>query len=124
MTKSHPHLKRKTGPILVRDRFNTIRSTTQFNGESKTQASKGNETDVNAIMARFTRTGILPPVTEQPQYADVTDLQQDLQEILQTGKEAQTRLEFLQAEAQKRIKAQQQNETEPAPPEPEPEPSS
>lgn len=46
--------------------------------ESMTDRSSGNETNINNIVARFARTGYLPPATEQPQYGDVTDLQQDL----------------------------------------------
>lgn len=43
--------------------------------------SAGNDTDINIIMSRFERTGILPPATTEPQYADVVDLQGDLTEL-------------------------------------------
>jgi len=46
--------------------------------ESRTDTSHGNDTDINNIIARFERTGYLPPATEQPQYGDCTELQQDL----------------------------------------------
>lgn len=55
---------------------------------SNTQDSFGNDTDINTIMARFERTGILPPNTAEPQYADVVDLQGDLTEIHQRSMEA------------------------------------
>lgn len=55
---------------------------------SNTIDSAGNDTDVNIIMARFERTGILPPATVEPVYADVVDLQGDLTEISQRAAEA------------------------------------
>lgn len=55
---------------------------------SNTIDSAGNDTDVNVIMARFDRTGILPEPTQQPNYADVVDLQGDLTEIHQRSQEA------------------------------------
>lgn len=111
--KSHPKLKRPTGPLIIRNRYQRERVITQIVGESRTQAGNGNDTDVNRIMERFTRTGILPQPTQQPQYADVTDLQQDLQEILRKGDEAKLKYEELKLQAEKRkneITTQQQNE--------------
>lgn len=55
---------------------------------SNTSDAAGNDTDINVIMARFERTGILPPNTEQPIYDDVTELQGDLTEIHQRSREA------------------------------------
>jgi len=98
---------------IIRNAYNTIRVPTIIEGESKTQAVFGNDTDVNRIMERFTRTGVMPPVTQEPQYADVTDLQQDLQEILRKGDEAKLRYEELKLEAEKRkneYEQQRQNE--------------
>lgn len=48
---------------------------------SNTSDAAGNDTDVNVIMARFERTGILPDATTPPVYDDVTSLQGDLTEI-------------------------------------------
>lgn len=47
-------------------------------GESKTRQSEKASSDVNAIVERFARTGVLPPNTKQPIYDDVTGLQGDL----------------------------------------------
>lgn len=55
---------------------------------SNTIDSAGNDTDINLIMERFSRTGILPEATQQPQYGDVVDLQGDLTEIHQRAREA------------------------------------
>ena len=47
-------------------------------GESMTRQSEKASADVNAIVERFARTGIMPPNTKQPIYDDVTGLQTDL----------------------------------------------
>ena len=113
--KPYMKLKRPTGPLIIRNAYNTIRTPIRIEGESRTQAIKGNETDVNAIMERFTRTGVMPPITTEQQYADVTDLQNDLQEILQKGEEAKVKWQELNNEAKKRekeLKQQQQKQQE------------
>lgn len=48
--------------------------------QSATDTSHGNHVDVNTIIARFARTGELPPARRAPQYGDVTALQGDLTE--------------------------------------------
>lgn len=99
---------------IIRNAYQTVRSVTEILGESKVQATVGNDTDVNRIMERFTRTGIMPQPTETPQYADVTALQGDPQEILQRGKEAEIQLAELQAEAKRRLdKLNQENDEKP-----------
>jgi len=45
-------------------------------GESKTRQAAKHQTDVNLIVARFQETGQLPPSNRQPQYADVSNLQE------------------------------------------------
>jgi len=64
--------------------------------QKKVDDQAGNDTDVNNIVARFARTGELPPATSQGQYCDVTNLQGDLAEIITKGKEAQAELDRLQ----------------------------
>lgn len=91
---------------VIRNAYQTVRSITTILGESKVQATKGNDTDVNRIMERFTRTGVLPQPTKEAQYADVSEYG-DLQTILTRGKEAEQRLGELQAEEKRR---QQQNQ--------------
>lgn len=59
-----------------------------LNGEpSMTQASHYDQTDVNAIVERFHRTGVLPTPLTQPQYADVTGLQGDLTDLYNRAQE-------------------------------------
>ena len=62
---------------------------------SMTDKSAGNDTDVNKIVARFSRTGQLPEGQGQGQFADVTHLQGDLAEMLDRGKDAAKELEEL-----------------------------
>ncbi|WNK13250.1 MAG: internal scaffolding protein [Microvirus sp.] len=50
--------------------------------DSLTMQSHMPSCDIDAIVARFERTGALPENTRQPQYGDVTHLQGDLTEML------------------------------------------
>ena len=61
-----------------------------------------NETDINAIVSRYARTGILPPNDKQPIYADVSGLQGDLTERLLW---AETTVENVHAEIRKQQKS-------------------
>jgi len=80
------------GPY-VRRPWERHRTITVVEGESKTDTSFGNETNINKIIARFSRTGILPADQGgQPQYADVTHLQKDLTEIIEDGRAAEQRV--------------------------------
>jgi len=54
---------------------------------SMTQQSHYDQTDVNAIVARFERTGAMPPPTKPAMYGDVTDLQGELTELIQRSQE-------------------------------------
>nr|QJB18779.1 MAG: internal scaffolding protein [Microvirus sp.] len=54
-----------------------VRAQTEIFGESMTHESFKDETDINAIVGRYARTGELPPALHAPQYADVTGLQGD-----------------------------------------------
>ena len=67
--------------------------------QKRVDDSHGNDTDVNKIVARFQRTGIMPPPSIQPIYDDVTALQGDLTEIIQKGREAAEELQTLQKAA-------------------------
>lgn len=91
--------------------FARRRTQTEVDPVSMTQESHRDQTDVNAIVARFDRTGQLPPATRQPQYGDVTDLQVDLTEAINRSRHAiSTAQEFA-------------DQWQPAPPAPEPAPA-
>lgn len=75
-------------------------------GESMTDRSHGNETDVNRIVARFTRTGELPPGKGPGQFADVTNLQGDLDSMIIKGRETAAELDNLSKEQKNKEKQQ------------------
>lgn len=64
-------------PVLRRH-WHRDRSSFECVGESMTEQSHGPEVDINNILRRHARSGILPPVTVPPQYADVTRMQMSL----------------------------------------------
>lgn len=60
-------------------------------GESMTQQQHKDQTDVNAIVERFERTGSLPPNMGQGQFADVSELQGDLSDLINRSRDIQQR---------------------------------
>lgn len=76
-------------PPTLRMRGQRTRYVTHIYGESKVDASQGNDTDINQVVERFTRTGVLPEPTRPPQYIDCTDLQGDLTEMLEKARHVQ-----------------------------------
>lgn len=76
-------------PPTLRMRGQSTRYITIIPGESKVDASQGNDTDINKVVERFTRTGVLPEPTRPPQYIDCTDLQGDLTEMLEKARHVQ-----------------------------------
>lgn len=55
-----------------------------FSRPSKTRQDHANATDINVIVERYQRTGMMPPSRGvQPQYADVSELQGDITERLE-----------------------------------------
>lgn len=104
----------------IRGQFEDLRVPT-FNDEpSMTDTSHGNDTDVNNIVARFARTGIMPPDHGHGQYLDVSGLQEDLTTILQRGKEALAELDELKRDAEQQAQTSENDDTQeitqPAPP--------
>lgn len=91
-----------------RPRNSRLRVIALNDGESMTQQSHFDQTDVNAIVARFDRTGQLPPARQAPVYGDVTGLQGDLTDRINQSRDTISIAEkFAQAWAPK--------EPEPAP---------
>ena len=80
----------------IRTPYTRVRQVAGIPSDSKTVKDAGNDTDVNNIVARFARTGELPPATREPQYGDVTAMQGDLTEIIAKGQAAQKALDDLQ----------------------------
>lgn len=74
-------------PPRVRHPYERVRVTTTFSGKSMTHQSHAESCDINNIIRKFDRTGVLPPSTRPEQYADVTGLQGDLTERINTSRE-------------------------------------
>lgn len=92
----------------VRKPYERVRQQITFPGESKTDRSFGNDTDVNNIVARFARTGDIPQPLGNEQYCDVTGLQGDLTEMIENSRKAISELQEQEREFNQ--KEQKQNE--------------
>lgn len=79
--------------------------TIPFPEKGKTDASFGNDTDVNKIVARFARTGMLPE-GQQGQYEDVTALQGDLAQMICDSRNALNELKTAKENAEKEKESQ------------------
>ena len=80
----------------IRAPFEDLRVETVIEGESMTDDSAGNDTDVNNIIARFDRTGQLPTGRGPGEFADVSGLNADLTELISMQKEALRELQDLE----------------------------
>ena len=77
-----------------------VRQVAVINDESATDDSFGNDTDINRLVERFTRTGIMPTADRPAQYADVSGLQnKGLDELIQEANKTLAELQEAQAEA-------------------------
>lgn len=83
--------------------FNTV-------GDSRTDPSFRQECDISSIVARFTRTGVLPQGRMNGQYADVSGLGGDRAELVsraaETMSQVNDRLRLRQEEAAKAAAAE------------------
>lgn len=74
-------------PRIVRRNWERTRVQTEILGESRTQQSHRDSVDVNQIVAKFDRTGQLPPNTKTAQYGDVSDLNAPYSELIEKSRE-------------------------------------
>lgn len=74
-------------PRIVRRPWERTRVSFTCEGESKTQQSHRDSVDVNAIVARFDRTGQLPPGRIDPQYGDVSDMNRPYAELIEQSRD-------------------------------------
>lgn len=96
----------------IRSPYQRVRTPLDFSGEpSVTDTSFGNDTDVNNIVAKFHRTGVMPtpPGSDNCEYADVTGLQKDLTTLIA---ESNAAIDKLKQEQKKNNEAQQREITE------------
>lgn len=74
-----------------RSRLSRTRVQSVNDEPSMTDTSQGNDTNVNTIIARFDRTGVLPQPTQEPLYADCVPFNRDLTELLNEAQDIQVR---------------------------------
>jgi phage internal scaffolding protein len=75
---------------------------TPMSGESRTKQSFREETDINTIMSKYQRTGLISAVNQHaPQYGDVTGL--DFQTAMETVTRAQQMFEAMPSSIRKRF---------------------
>lgn len=95
--------------------YSRIRYYSPSTCESCTDTSFGNDTDINNIVERFHRTGHLPieAETRPAHYADVTELQEDLDVLIEKTKKGQMAMsEILQAQQDALDKQEQQDKAD------------
>lgn len=89
--------------VNIRKPYSRLRVITPVDPVTRTHRELGNDTDVNNIVARFQRGGVLPQDTRPHFYQDVTNLQQaELTELVERSKAARAELAALQAESDRR----------------------
>lgn len=74
----------------VRNKFKRVVSSKVFEDMSLTEQSKKEEANINNIVGKYKRTGILPIARGRPQYGDftnVSDYQSSLQKIIEVNEE-------------------------------------
>lgn len=81
MSMHHEKVERKVRRGWERERVATV-----ITGESKTQQSHAASVDVNNIIKRFERTGVMPTGLSPGQYGDVSDLNAPLGELIESSK--------------------------------------
>ena len=91
---------------VVRKPWERHRQVHAVKGESVTDTSFGNETDINLIVEKFARTGDLPQARGAAIYDDVTNLQGDLTVMLERTSDARKSLAEMQETQAKRHKEQ------------------
>lgn len=99
----------KKGRPGLRKPYERHRTITVCEGESATDPSFSHDTDVNTIVSRFARTGVMPP-GKPGQYADVTGLQGDLTELIEDGKKATSDLREARDKINREIKEKEETE--------------
>ena len=108
-------------PRTVTPPYGRVRVITQTEGDSMTDASLGNDTNINKIIERCRRDRTeLPQSTEQMLYADVTNYQRDLEHTIAAGEAAKERLQEYQEAAERKKAAESRAQAAPAKPPEEP----
>jgi len=77
--------------------YKTNRLVAQFKNvdPTKTDQSMAHETDINVIVGRFLKTGMIPPSGKTPMYADFAMIPANLQDAIRMGRMIQQHREDL-----------------------------
>lgn len=79
--RCNPRLRRFVRPPWCRERVIQDMGT-----DTLTSTSEADNSDINIIVERFKRTGILPEAKRQAQYGDCTHLQKDLTTLVEEAR--------------------------------------
>lgn len=87
--------------MVIRRPFDRVRCSIDEFDESRTAQSEKDETDINNIVKKFTRTKKLPEERAGAQYADVSGLNQDLTSLYNLQKQVMGDIARLQREQER-----------------------
>lgn len=88
--------------VVVRNRWQTERFKTELEGESMTVQDAKDECDINRILAKFNRTGVIDHVAKyEPQYGEMTGV--DFQDAMFKVSSAQTMFQELPAATRRKF---------------------
>lgn len=96
---------------VVRKPYERVRLRSEGGGELITDQNPAQDTDVNKIVAKFMRTGTLPPSQKKGVYADVSGLQGDLTEQIIKTQETLKILEEKQKQNEEGAEASTETQT-------------
>jgi len=99
-------------PPPIQRWYGRTRYTQPQGGESCTDRSFGNDTDINHIVERFARTGTMPEQPETLPFEDVTELQGDLTDLLDKAQKGIDAVEQLEKEKHQAQQAQDKKDAE------------
>jgi len=108
--ENQPHIDFE--PPTIQRWYGRKRVPVPAGGESCTDRSFGNDTDINHIVARFARTGVLPLQPNNLPFEDVTELQGDLAELLDKSEKGIQALEELEQQKHQAQQAQDKKDAE------------
>lgn len=88
---------------ILKGRCNEVGATATINEEpSKVQQHKKDKSDINLLVKRYAKTGLMPTVDGKPIYADISALG-DYHEMLNRGLSAKRAFQALPADFRKRV---------------------
>lgn len=114
MVKRKEAVNKETGEVefYIRRPLWRERVVTPCEGESMTHQSHREDCDINRTIARYMRTGQLPPGRTDGQYADVSGLNAPLTDLAVKASEASQVVEKVKTERKKKAEAEAKRKEE------------